>query len=1217
MNLKLTMMVAMAAACAAIQLTAMPTEEETRKAVPVVKKMLAQERAALESGRKTRSEIAAAAMKLAGEADTDAAKLLLMKGAFTLYVKDGNHEKAVETMKALEAAISDMPPQSVTNMIEAALLEVSKKEDRARLYKLLDELKKNTAGNEVQKVVTSTKDSATETNRQIFSRMFPGWQTSVEPTIESSHRGQDNVAFVHPPSQGTSAVVSRVLTLSKKKPCLFLTIHGSSDFLLSVLVNGKEVLPKRLISTPDYAPWQDFTVPLFAWRGQEVKVEVVVTANERYYKSASFKHLEIAEGSGRENLIPEAKETVDGYTWSYRVENSEATIISEKEGKMSCAVSPKPVGSIVIPDILGGVKVTSIGQWAFVGCQELESVTIPQGVKRIGNVAFLECKKLKSVEIPSSVIGIGWCAFYRCYALASVNIPSDSDLKGLENGAFAHCFALKSIALPDGVTRIARHAFLRCSNLKSLTIPAAASRIGGEAFRYCANLSSVTMRGEKPDTSVPPEYMLHTSDNIFLDCGKLKAIHVPANAKSWAGMKKWHGIPLVFDGKAETNSSNSVKVPVAKDLTGPYGILMQPDPGCEKGAEYVLKRLVDDYLPAAVRYYGDPFGGKEPSRVFTLKVKRNDGKDRKYTGPSWGSRGDGTSQFTIGLAKGSDKWDMDLELVASEILTVCHEDVGFSLYVNDFVRGDAKGIDPVPGIKEMIRKGLSKEGDAKKDVRLRVWRKYAPMWSAFEELRARHPKFMLDYCNLKNSRYAEGKLPQKLSFDQMADLLGEVTGENMVELFKKHGVGSRESQKYPLPKISVAQALQGCDFLLNKNFKKNAKYYLCLFSASWCGPCRAEMPRIAKTYAETLKDDPNIELIHFSRDQNDEKALAWAKEHDVKFPVVKPHGGNPLNLQTRGIPHLFIVKADGTLVEEGHPRKLFTDEKLRKLKSERGVSEMTYTDNVGCTWSYVDNNKGSLTITGVSLQTPSSVTIPTSIKGKNVTRIGKDAFKGNAMITGVTIPGCIVDIGAGAFVGCTNLEELTILEGVKAFGGCDAVRGCPKLKSVTFPKSLTFIRERAFKNGTDESMKVNVDSIEHWLSIVFVTGGSNPLCNSKAYLCVKGAPVVDLKIPDGTKEIKGCAFCGYSALKSISIPGSVKRIGPEAFAYMKGARIVFASNIGTVEIARGAFHSSTDCRIEVAPKPGCVFAGWEDEQGKLVDDILKQKRRLVVTPRWK
>ena len=130
----------------------------------------------------------------------------------------------------------------------------------------------------------------------------------------------------------------------------------------------------------------------------------------------------------------------------------------------------------------------------------------------------------------------------------------------------------------------------------------------------------------------------------------------------------------------------------------------------------------------------------------------------------------------------------------------------------------------------------------------------------------------------------------------------------------------------------VAEKLQGCKFLVNGQVKQKAKIYLCLFSASWCGPCRAEMPRIAKTYAETLKDDPDIELIHFSCDRDDDKAMAWVKEHDVKFPVVKPKGGNPLDLHTRGIPHLFIVRDDGTLLEEGHPMRLFTDEKLRALK---------------------------------------------------------------------------------------------------------------------------------------------------------------------------------------------------------------------------------------------------------------------------------------------
>ena len=487
------------------------------------------------------------------------------------------------------------------------------------------------------------------------------------------------------------------------------------------------------------------------------------------------------------------------------------------------------------------------------------------------------------------------------------------------------------LAIPDAIDGvpvrcIGSGAFSDCKGLVSVTIPSSVTNIGRSAFSYCSGLTDVTMCGERPDAP----------SGIFQSRGKLKAIHVPENAKSWSGMKKWQGVPLVFDASAETNRPDSARESEIHALAGSYGIRMQADPGCEKGAEYVLRRLVKDYLPVAVRYYGNPSGGKTPPRVFTIAVERNDGSRRKHTGPSWGSCSDGVDKFTIGLAKGSDRWDVDITLVASKVLTVCRDgdDGTFGIYVDRLIEGEVKGIDSTRQIREDICRGLGKVDKAAEgeDTRLELWRKFAPMWSVFEELRERYPTFILDYCNLKNARYAEGKLPQKLSFDQMVDLLGEVTGENMVELIKKYGAGRRASKKYPAPKISVEKELQSCDFLLNKDFKKDAKYYLCLFSASWCGPCRAEMPRIAKTYAETLKDDPNIELIHFSRDQNDEKALAWAKEHDVKFPVVKPNGGNPLDLHSRGIPHLFIVKADGTLVEEGHPMKLFTDDKLRELK---------------------------------------------------------------------------------------------------------------------------------------------------------------------------------------------------------------------------------------------------------------------------------------------
>ena len=117
---------------------AMPTEEAAARAEPVVQKLLESEQDALASGRKTRTQVADAAMKLAEASDSEAAKMLLMKGAVALYVRDGNIEKAVGTMNALEAAISDMPSQCVTNIIEWALLGVPKKSG-VRFYQILDE----------------------------------------------------------------------------------------------------------------------------------------------------------------------------------------------------------------------------------------------------------------------------------------------------------------------------------------------------------------------------------------------------------------------------------------------------------------------------------------------------------------------------------------------------------------------------------------------------------------------------------------------------------------------------------------------------------------------------------------------------------------------------------------------------------------------------------------------------------------------------------------------------------------------------------------------------------------------------------------------------------------------------------------------------------------------------------------------------------------------
>ena len=67
------------------------------------------------------------------------------------------------------------------------------------------------------------------------------------------------------------------------------------------------------------------------------------------------------------------------------------------------------VKDLVIPN-----SVTSIGNYAFLGCSGLTSVTIGNSVKSIGKEAFRDCSGLTSVTIPNSVTSIGWSAFSGC-----------------------------------------------------------------------------------------------------------------------------------------------------------------------------------------------------------------------------------------------------------------------------------------------------------------------------------------------------------------------------------------------------------------------------------------------------------------------------------------------------------------------------------------------------------------------------------------------------------------------------------------------------------------------------------------------------------------------------------------------------------------------------------------------------------------------------------
>ncbi len=95
-----------------------------------------------------------------------------------------------------------------------------------------------------------------------------------------------------------------------------------------------------------------------------------------------------------------------------------------------------------------GNDITTIGNYAFIGCQQLSSLTIGSSVTSIGTNAFDHCDGLTEVTLPASVSSIGDGGFKNCAALTRVNIQYTEGLVTLGSSCFNGCNNLQYIVAP-------------------------------------------------------------------------------------------------------------------------------------------------------------------------------------------------------------------------------------------------------------------------------------------------------------------------------------------------------------------------------------------------------------------------------------------------------------------------------------------------------------------------------------------------------------------------------------------------------------------------------------------------------------------------------------------------------------------------------------------------------------------------------------------------
>lgn len=193
--------------------------------------------------------------------------------------------------------------------------------------------------------------------------------------------------------------------------------------------------------------------------------------------------------------------------------------------------------------------VSSIGDYAFVGCSGLTHITIPNSVTTIGDMSFWTCSGLIDIVIPNSITSLGMMAFGRCDGLSSITIGTS--VTNIYRDVFMECTGITEISvdsgnpvydsrdncnaiiktsdnelilgsantiIPNSVTSIAIEAFSYCSGLTYITIPASVTSIGRNPFAYCSGLTAISVDNENPvyDSRDNCNAIIKTADNELI-----------------------------------------------------------------------------------------------------------------------------------------------------------------------------------------------------------------------------------------------------------------------------------------------------------------------------------------------------------------------------------------------------------------------------------------------------------------------------------------------------------------------------------------------------------------------------------------------------------------------------------------------------------------------------------------------------------------------------
>ncbi len=300
-----------------------------------------------------------------------------------------------------------------------------------------------------------------------------------------------------------------------------------------------------------------------------------IDANTLIYVPATLLSEYRTQWSGMTNIQPDLF-FAGGLYYSIDPTKQNATVVQHPDG----VGEYNPLVNVTIPEAIEAYgqtfSVDTIGKDAFYGCDELESITMPNSIVSIEEYAFYNCSAVKKFIIPGNVTFIGQRAFWDCKEMTSLAIYGNVATIG--DYAFRNCSKIASITCEAATPPT---CIYQCLNSVTKTIPLYVPSESVNAYKNATEWKDFTNIKQLIDKCKDVNNIEKAGEPIVLD-----SVYVIFVADRYAYVQDQSGTTLVYLTYADENIKPGVRISNIRGSVMNYRGLPEVKPNNQ--AEWIL-----------------------------------------------------------------------------------------------------------------------------------------------------------------------------------------------------------------------------------------------------------------------------------------------------------------------------------------------------------------------------------------------------------------------------------------------------------------------------------------------------------------------------------------------------------------------------------------------------------------------------------------------------